>query len=95
MSIEYSYEVLSVDEANRCMEVKYTAAGYDTIHVSARLPFSDERLEDVIALFAPMVIWVESKLPVSLPAVGVKGTIVPPAQLNVTANFADPTTVAP
>jgi hypothetical protein len=77
MSITYTYEIISVDEAARCMEVVYSAEGHQTMHIGARLPFEGESLEAVIKMFAPVPLWVELSTPVVAPPVGLSGTIAP------------------
>ena len=77
MSIAYNYEIISVDEAARCMEVIYSAEGHQTMHISARLPFEGESLEDVIKAFAPVPLWTELATPVVAPQVGTTGTVTP------------------
>jgi hypothetical protein len=77
MNITYTYEIISVDEAARCMEVVYSAEGHQTMHISARLPFEGESLEAVIKAFAPVPLWLELATPVVAPQVGLSGTIVP------------------
>jgi hypothetical protein len=77
MSITYTYEIIKVDEAARCMEVVYSAEGHQTMHIGTRLPFEGEALEDVIKAFAPVPLWVELATPVVAPQVGVTGTVVP------------------
>jgi hypothetical protein len=75
MSIEYTYEIIKVDEAARCMEVVYSAEGHQTMHIGARLPFEGENLESVINAFAPVPLWLELATPVVAPPVGLKGII--------------------
>jgi hypothetical protein len=77
MSITYTYEIISVDEAARCMEVVYSAEGHQTMHIGARLPFEGESLEAVIKAFAPVPLWIELATPVVAPTVGLSGTIEP------------------
>ena len=77
MSITYTYTVVSVDEAARCMEVVYTAEGYPTQHIGARLPYEGEELESVIRMFSPVLYWEEQSKPVVAPSVGVSGTLAP------------------
>jgi hypothetical protein len=78
MSIQYTYEIVSVDAAARCMEVIYRADGHQTMHIGARLPYEGEALEDVIAAYAPVPHWKEQRLPVVVPQVGASGTVAPP-----------------
>jgi hypothetical protein len=73
MSIEYSYEIIKVDEQNRCMEIVYTSTGREPMHVGARLPYQGESLDDVVSSFAPIWIWLEKDMVVVPPAVGHKG----------------------
>ena len=77
MSIQYTYQIIKVDEAARCMEVVYSAEGHQTMHIGARLPFEGEALEDVIKAFAPVPLWLELATPVQVPVVGVQGTVAP------------------
>lgn len=77
MSIQYTYEIIKVDEAARSMEVVYSAEGHQTMHIGARLPFEGESLEDVIRAFAPVPLWLELAQPVQVPMVGAKGTLAP------------------
>lgn len=77
MSITYTYEIISVDKAARCMEVVYTAEGHQTMHINARLPYEGESLEAVIEMYAPVRYWEELKTPVIVPQVGVSGVITP------------------
>jgi len=75
MSIQYTYEIIKVDEAARCMEVIYSADGYQTMHIGARLPFEGESLEDIIMEFAPVSLWSERSKSVIAPMVGQSGHI--------------------
>lgn len=77
MSIQYTYQIISVDEAARCMEVVYSAEGHKTMHIGVRLPFEGESLESVIKSFAPVPLWIELATPVVAPPVGLSGTIAP------------------
>jgi len=84
MNITYTYEIISVDEANRCMEIIYSADGHQTMHIGARLPFEGESLEAVIDQYAPTAYWIEQQQPVTLPQVGAKGVIAPSEPLPQT-----------
>jgi hypothetical protein len=79
MSIQYTYEIVRVDEAARCMEVVYTAEGHQTMRIGARLPFVGETLESVIEGFAPVGHWEQQAMSVVVPEVGTTGTIAPSA----------------
>ena len=79
MSIEYSYEVIAVDEAARVMEVVYTSPGRQTMRIGARLPYEGESLEAIIRMYAPVPIWTSQEAVVVPPAVGATGQIAPPA----------------
>jgi hypothetical protein len=77
MSIPYTYQIINVNEAARCMEVVYSAEGHQTMHIGARLPFEGESLEKVIDMYAPVNYWIEQKRPVVVPQIGAFGLIVP------------------
>jgi hypothetical protein len=77
MSIEYTYEITSVNEQARCMEIVYNAAGYPTMHIGARLPYEGETLEAIIRMYAPVRYWEESTKTVVVPEVGVSGSLAP------------------
>jgi hypothetical protein len=77
MSITYTYKIISVDKSARCMEVIYSAEGHQTMHISARLPFENELLEDVIKSFSPVALWAALARPVYAPVVGSEGVINP------------------
>jgi hypothetical protein len=77
MSITYTYKIIKVDEAARCMEVVYSAEGHQTMHIGTRLPFEGEALEDVVKAFAPVPLWLELGTPVVAPQIGVTGIVVP------------------
>jgi hypothetical protein len=75
MSIQYGYEITSVDQTARCMEVVYTADGRQTMHIGARLPYEGESLEAVVAMYAPVAYWLEQQAAVTAPSVGVSGVM--------------------
>lgn len=79
MSIPYTYKIINVSAADRCMEVVYTAEGHGTMHVGARLPFQGESLESVIQMYAPVRYWEEQAAELDIPQVGTEGVITPPA----------------
>ena len=81
MSIAYTYEIVEVNKAARCMEVVYSAEGYQTMHIGTRLPFEGELLEAVVKAFAPVPLWLAAKATCVAPEVGQRGTI----DLRVTA----------
>lgn len=78
MTISYNYEIISVDENARCMEVIYRSTGYPDMHIGARLPYEGESLNSVIEQYSPVPIWLEITRAVSLPQVGTSGSIEPP-----------------
>jgi hypothetical protein len=77
MSIQYTYHIVKVDEAARCMEVLYSADGHKTMHIGVRLPIEGELLEDVIKAFSPVPLWVSLATPVIVPQVGASGVVAP------------------
>lgn len=77
MSITYNFEVASVDEQARCMEVIYSADGHETMRIGARLPYEGETLEAVIRMYEPVNFWLEKQMTVVAPSVGQSGTLAP------------------
>lgn len=77
MSITYSYEIIAVNEAARCMEIVYTAEGHQTMHIGARLPYEGETLEQIIRMYEPVRYWEEQQLVVVVPQIGTVGTMEP------------------
>jgi hypothetical protein len=75
MNIQYTYQIIAVDQTARCMEVVYSSEGRQTMHIGARLPFEGESLEAVIQTYAPVAYWREQELPVVPPEIGTKGVI--------------------
>jgi hypothetical protein len=75
MTIKYNYKIISVDEAARCMEVVYSADGYETMHISARLPYDGESLESVLTMYSPVNLWLEKERTVVTPQVGKVGEV--------------------
>jgi hypothetical protein len=77
MSITYSFEIISVNEQARCMEIVYTAEGHQTMHIGARLPYEGETLEQIVRMYEPVRYWEEQQLAVVVPQVGTTGTLEP------------------
>jgi hypothetical protein len=77
MNIAYTYEIVSVDPAARCMEIVYSSVGRQTMHIGARLPFEGESLEAVIEMYSPVAYWREQETPVTVPEVGTTGVVSP------------------
>jgi hypothetical protein len=85
MSIVYTFEVVAVDEAARCMEVVYKADGHAEHRIGARLPFAGESLAAVVNMYAPIWQWQESVRELSVPAIGASGEIGPDTPAEVFA----------
>lgn len=73
--MRYTYEITSVDEQARAMEVVYTHETHGSVLVGARLPFEGESLEAVIQAYSPAAYWRELELAVVAPQVGASGTV--------------------
>jgi hypothetical protein len=76
MNITYTYEIISVDQQARCMEVVYTSEGMPTMHIGTRLPYEGETLEDIVQMYAPVRYWEEINTPVVTVTPGQSGSIV-------------------
>ena len=92
MSITYTYTVISVDEAARCMEILYEAAGHQTMHIGARLPYEGETLEEIVRMYAPVMSWEAAVRTVIVPSVGATGVLAPPVIPVPTPTQTQPTT---
>lgn len=84
MSIPYSYEIVAVNEAAKCMEVVYSSEGRQTMHISARLPYLGETIEAVVQMYAPVRYWEEQEAAVVVPQIGLGGQVTPPAPQPLT-----------
>jgi hypothetical protein len=72
--IPYTYEIINVDAAARVMEVVYTSPGRQTMHISARLPYVGETLEQIVDMYSPSAYWQQQDAEVVVPTVGTSGT---------------------
>lgn len=88
MSIKYTYEIVSVDEQARCMEVIYRADGHPEQRIGARLPFEGEALDGVIAMYSPVAYWESLQTRVIVPKIGTIGVSpqLPPSQVPLLTN---------
>lgn len=55
--MDYEYTITRVDQDAKCMDVQFTADGFDPITVGVRLPIVGEDVDSVIHAFAPRSIW--------------------------------------
>lgn len=89
--MQYTYEILSVDEDARCMEVSYKAEGFTPVIVGTSIPLEGELLEEIIRRFAPISFWEEKTKKVVAPLVGTKGLVEIPVidelRLEKVSNF--------
>ena len=74
-NVVFSYEILSVDNNAKNMEVLYESEGKKSVHVGVRIPYVDENLEDVIISFCPISYWESQEKEVQTIEVGIKNTI--------------------
>jgi len=79
MNIQYTYSIDEVNEENKTMLVTYSATGLTTTKVSARLPFVDETLDDVIKAHAPYNLWTLEGSEYGSVSAGLSGVIEPEA----------------
>lgn len=73
--ILYSFEVVEVNKPFNSMLVKYTAEGHSDRLVATRMPFIGENIEDVVAEYAPIPLWIQENLEIADIEVGTKGTV--------------------
>ena len=74
--MEFKYEILAINEETRHMEVLFTKEGSMPLMVGTRIPFQNEKLEDVLMMYAPISRWEELNKTLNPPVVGTKGTLV-------------------
>ena len=73
--MEYTYEVLEIDSSNKSMVVVYRSNGCSDITVGVRTPFTNETLETVIRMYAPIQSWQDETKEHSVPPVGATGSL--------------------
>jgi len=78
--MNYSYEVVRVDEGAKCMDVQYTANGFDPVTVGVRLPLVGENVSAVIESFAPISFWQSQTAEYATVSVGTQGSYTQPTQ---------------
>lgn len=71
--IEYTYQVIGVNEEHKSMEIVYSSEGRQTIHVIASLPLVGQSIEQVIQQWAPTVNWLAEEQVFGTAEVGVAG----------------------
>jgi hypothetical protein len=91
-NIKFSYEILFVDNDAKSMEVLYTSEGRLPVHVGVRIPYLDEKLDDVIISFAPFAYWESQEKLIQNVEIGLKGTLelnLEPETKNELSNYED------
>ena len=83
---KYSYEIVNSTENSRSMDVLYSCEGYFDMLIGVPKPTETESLADIIELYAPFLLWGESKKKVQEIPTGVKGTVSPEGH---SSNFFD------
>lgn len=59
------------------MTVLYTAEGYPDMVIGTPLPWGDEALISIVAMYAPIINWLNINRPVAVVEVGATGIIIP------------------
>jgi hypothetical protein len=60
MNIEYTYQIINVDEAASSMEIVYTSPVHGVLHVGARLPWRGETVEQIVEMYNPTRYWLDA-----------------------------------
>lgn len=81
--MNYSYEVVRVDQDAKCMDVEFTAEGFDPIVVGVRLPTVGENVDLVIQSFAPHSMWNPQVIEYASVSVGASGSYTAPSAEQV------------
>ena len=77
--MNYSYTVTRVDQDAKCMDVEFTAEGFDPVVVGVRLPTLAENVDSVIQSFAPHSTWNPQVVEYASVLVGTSGSWVAPS----------------
>tara|TARA_R110000782_G_scaffold165740_2_gene257717 strand:+ start:44 stop:310 length:267 start_codon:yes stop_codon:yes gene_type:complete len=73
MSIQFTYEVVAVNNATQTMTVKYTAVNYPDINVELSYPVVPDTVQLLAHASAPLNQWRALTNQLNLPVVGEKG----------------------
>ena len=79
----YTYEIIAVNEAARCMEIVYTSDDGRVQHVGARLPYLGEDVASIVAMYSPEAYWREQDAEVVIPTVGTAGVSQPEIAMSL------------
>jgi len=74
MKVPYSYKIINVDNNAKTMEIVYTSEKYGDLHVSSRLPWSNETVEEIVKLYNPSLYWAQKETQTLSVEVGLEGT---------------------
>lgn len=77
--MNYTYIVTRVDQDAKCMDVEFTAKGFDPITVGVRLPTVGEDVDSVIQSFAPHSVWEPEVVEYAAVPVGKSGSYTAPS----------------
>lgn len=72
-NIEYTYEVIEVNNANKTMTIRYTAVNYPTIDLVLPFPVPPDTVENRANGAAPLQKWREVTNQLVIPTVGESG----------------------
>ena len=81
--MNYSYTVTRIDQDAKCMDVEFTAEGFEPIVVGVRLPTLGENVDAVIKSFVPYSTWNPLVIEYTHVAVGTSGSYVEPSPEDV------------
>lgn len=73
-NIEYTYEVIAVDNAKKMMTLRYTAVNYPTVEVISPFPVLPDTVESMAHASAPLHQWRELTNQLAIPVVGESGS---------------------
>lgn len=87
MPIPYDYSVLSVDEGQKSMSVRYVSAGRSSVVATIPMPGAGESLDAVVARFAPTASWEAADRNVEPVLPGASGSLAAPT-VSITPGIA-------
>ena len=77
MTIAYTYEIIRVDEAARCMDIRYDSPGRVSQYIGARLPYTGETVDQIAAMYSPAAYWHSQEATIIVPTQGTIGGFTP------------------
>lgn len=73
--MKFSYEIVSVNETAKSMDVRFSAEGHDDILIGMPMPKEGEDIRNLMAAFAPIPMWQQRAAVVQSVSSGTTGEV--------------------